>query len=666
MLGGTIALSLAENPFAVLGVSLEATREDIEDAYEDRVVACPRDEPALLKAKQILLTPRTRLGAELRWLPNSEPQRAALLAKELLRTPEKDLAQALPLLPALDRSNVAADAIARLPSTQLLPQLIAAHGQIDPGVVTATLKRMRATAKFPPATEQQVKDQLAELTREHAASAMVGMLACGTPQLMLSTLVEDRRFVSNRLLDELVARYDQWSSPHLSVVEDNLDKALAAVGDDPGSSVEPIVSGLKQWAELSKPIQRHSARSGLDEPRSLRIYRNVRSTCIDLANDHQQFGVAAEIVKAVRTTFRELPTAAVESEEDLALLTKLEGEQAAAAVLKPVDDAVGRARKDLRRLIARLDSSVPAMHVPVVRDIAAAANQARKKLAGTDLRDAPAAMVRALAVEINDQNAAAALALVEGITTLAVELKPAFAGDIATLRANVGFQRLDRAVKQKRFGAAIKAADGLLASGLDADDRKKIQEIKSVIEKRQSQRFLGVAVWGFIIVVGLIVVISSRGPDSNSSPSYNTLPDSNSSAETSSASNAAEASPTSPAQAEQGIPAATDSEQASAQQATPTPDDGKEDQPPIQSGQLLTQDQVRYCVYTKARLETVKPLITSEAGQDNLNNAIVDYNSRCGRFEYTQADMDVVNADLQNAQSQIQADAATLAAGWNE
>jgi len=63
-----MVFSLANNPFAVLGVSPCAERGDIEDTCEDRLVSRPSDEQVLLKAKQALLTPKSRLSAELRWL----------------------------------------------------------------------------------------------------------------------------------------------------------------------------------------------------------------------------------------------------------------------------------------------------------------------------------------------------------------------------------------------------------------------------------------------------------------------------------------------------------------------------------------------------------------------------------------------------------------------
>src|SRR5687767_4425788 len=100
---------LAQNPFAVLGLSPRGRVEEIEDAYEDALIERPQEEGELLRRKQELLTPNTRLLAELSWFPEIAPSRANHLLAKLAAKDEAGLLLAISELPPLSAANISAE-----------------------------------------------------------------------------------------------------------------------------------------------------------------------------------------------------------------------------------------------------------------------------------------------------------------------------------------------------------------------------------------------------------------------------------------------------------------------------------------------------------------------------------------------------------------------------
>lgn len=58
-----------ENPFYILGISMEANRDTIVQKADDMCFDAPENEEAIEQAKGILLNPQRRIRAELSWLP---------------------------------------------------------------------------------------------------------------------------------------------------------------------------------------------------------------------------------------------------------------------------------------------------------------------------------------------------------------------------------------------------------------------------------------------------------------------------------------------------------------------------------------------------------------------------------------------------------------------
>jgi hypothetical protein len=100
----------------------------------------------------------------------------------------------------------------------------------------------------------------------------------------------------------------------------------------------------------------------------------------------------------------------------------------------------------------------------------------------------------------------------------------------------------------------------------------------------------------------------------------------------------------------------TESSQQQTDQAA-APPSTEEDIPPVGTGLMLTENQIRYCLSQNLRLDGAQSVLNkySQSDVDHFNAMIDDYNSRCGNFEYQPG-------ELQSIQAQVNLNSATLQA----
>src|SRR5690606_5323258 len=76
---------LHQSAFSVLGVSTRDNRRRIVELAEEKSLELDHD--VCQKARSDLTNPRTRLGAEIAWLPGVSPRKAGQLVESLLNDP---------------------------------------------------------------------------------------------------------------------------------------------------------------------------------------------------------------------------------------------------------------------------------------------------------------------------------------------------------------------------------------------------------------------------------------------------------------------------------------------------------------------------------------------------------------------------------------------------
>lgn len=83
-----------------------------------------------------------------------------------------------------------------------------------------------------------------------------------------------------------------------------------------------------------------------------------------------------------------------------------------------------------------------------------------------------------------------------------------------------------------------------------------------------------------------------------------------------------------------------------------------EEMPPAGEGLVLNGPQIRWCVFEKARLETMKDLISANQEISVFNMYVGKFNERCARFSYQQGVLDVIERELNQEGRRLQAEGA--------
>lgn len=662
--------SLTENPFAILGVSPRAKRNEIEDAFEDALIENPQREQSLLRVKQALLSPPTRLAAEVAWMPEVAPAKAADLIAKLRDGKTVQLTKLISELPPLTRANVAADAMARFDDIQYVEQLIAAHASISLDATTGWFRSVRATSGFVEVGDTQLFEAVRSLRKQHAASAMISIARSTHPAENMTRIMTAIDDPHDGFLADLLVEFDHWSTPFLAGVETRIEALITSVLEDAGPAVEELVAALKDWDDLSQPAQVHAQHSGLDEPRSLRIYRKVRSACVTLANDQGRYGEAQQIAATMQHVFQELPTAAVELEGDISALAELSQDAAMAATVAALNGALGRARADTTRFREELrrQGFGGSRSAPLVTDVHRELVAAALALRSTPSPDLALSLVRGLALDIHNEmsDPEAANVLLSGAATIAPANDPTLAdlisNDLRILRNNLRHAKLSVAIKLNHFSTAISIVETMLPDA--REERQQLLAVKSQLEGRKNGRLLKIGGWSVAGVFLLFVFINSQVSNNNSSdypPTYDDY-----------------SYPTSDVSISEGVPdyapyqppAEPPAElpvELPAEPSSPTP--WSDAVPPVGSNLVLTPAQLRYCAYEEVRLTAMQGLVRDDSAArviDAFNERIDDYNSRCGSFQYRVGDLEPAKAAAQAASAELAEDARAVVEMWGE
>ena len=89
---------------------------------------------------------------------------------------------------------------------------------------------------------------------------------------------------------------------------------------------------------------------------------------------------------------------------------------------------------------------------------------------------------------------------------------------------------------------------------------------------------------------------------------------------------------------------------ATAEEPPPSPRDPQnpEEMPPVGTGLVLSENQIRYCLSMDVRLGAIKDALDnhSQTEVDNFNSAIEDYNSRCSNFSYRRGLLESIRREV--------------------
>jgi hypothetical protein len=312
------------NPFFLLGATPRDPRGRIIELAEN--LALERDPAIISKARADLIHPRSRLSAEIGWLPGVSPKRAAEYAK--LATDNPTQVDAFKSLPALAHANllavafcaIDADGGRRAPCS--LASFAAVVESIDAAEVRRHINEDRSVAGFPEITNiDWIESELADRRRAYRA-AVRSWLERSKSLVLVGNLIAAVEVATGEggvhpplLLTEVVADYELNAQPALAKAVDAVGKLIehgrAVATQDEAALMATIVEierYVQEWDHLARPQQLCAAARGEEHGPSVELAVRVRSFGIDLANEHELYEAANRITLFLREVFCGVPS----------------------------------------------------------------------------------------------------------------------------------------------------------------------------------------------------------------------------------------------------------------------------------------------------------------------------------------------------------------------
>ena len=328
---------LQQNPFALLGVTTRDDRRRIVEMAEEKSLEL--DHEACQKARSDLTSPRTRLSAEMSWLPGVSPRKAAQLVSALHSDPMSIREESgLPTLAHLNLLAAAFEAVDGNDSAddvaEFIQEMAYLVDDLSADQVLRDINEDRSVSGFPEVRgADQVEAELSERKRYYR-NAIKDALNRLPPASLVEAMTlavdgitcggEDH---APELIDELVDSYAVETQGFLQKEAENAKKLIKAARDSAPSGegvVKPLVDKLeavaRNWDKVAQPIQLSAKARGIEHEPSHAIAYSIRSLAIDLFNEHDMLAQSQRLTGLIQELFAELPEVAERVEQDSSAL----------------------------------------------------------------------------------------------------------------------------------------------------------------------------------------------------------------------------------------------------------------------------------------------------------------------------------------------------------
>jgi hypothetical protein len=350
--------NLLQNPFVIFGLPPTAVAQEIIYAYEDAALDDAETPEILLRAQQILLTPRLRVDAEISGFLDVDHESAERIVKDVKSGFDLDrMAQEIDSLHALPRSNVISHfGSARALKEGDLLRLIEAQATIAIGSVCEAINEAREGAAAGKVDREVVSGALSRLeTRQ--VKAVVEKLGFETRSLhifvaFVERVLASRNFAEIHKLDGYIQAFIQVASAELSRQREQVVASCDSIRSDPKDeiAIERLFTSLTNCNEILRPIQAFETHMNREDASTREMYTSVRELILWLANERNEFDTASRLVKKCLVVFVHLPRAIVQLEEESETLVSLKTQQLAETLLEKIAAVCEEAQKTHRPL----------------------------------------------------------------------------------------------------------------------------------------------------------------------------------------------------------------------------------------------------------------------------------------------------------------------------
>jgi hypothetical protein len=325
--------ALHQVAFAVLGATTRDDRRRIVEIAEERSLDLDHD--VCQMARSDLTNPRTRLSAEIAWLPGVSPRKATQLLETVNDNPFAVRAETgLPTLAHLNLLSAAFESVDEDHSASdfvdFIQEMASLAELLDADDVMRDINEDRAIAGFPEVrsidlveaelSERKrtfrtvIKDALDRLPSETLVRVMTDVVDNATAGGVVNALA---------MIDDLVDSYEVESQGFLQQEAENVRKLIKSVRDAAGRgeaavqrSLEKLIQVARNWDRVAQPIQLSSKARGINHAPSRDLAHEIRDLGIDLFNEHGMIEPSQRITELLKELFTEIPDVAEQVERD--------------------------------------------------------------------------------------------------------------------------------------------------------------------------------------------------------------------------------------------------------------------------------------------------------------------------------------------------------------
>ena len=320
--------SLHRTAFWILGATARDDRRHIVDLAEEKALYI--DHEACQKARAELTNPRTRLSAEMAWMPGVSPKKARDAAEVMLRNP--DYIWEHDALPTLARANLMAAAFETLEGTEdaddvagHILELAGVAEELDPDEILRDINEDRAVSGFPEIKGVElVETELAERLRFYKGAVRSALNNMPSEKLVMTMTkaahlgTDDGDTHAPALLDDLVDAYETETQGFLSKEAENVlslvkkAKELAeAYGEEKvEAALDKLEKVARNWDRVAQPIQISMKARGIVHRPSQDLAMEMRGLGVHLFNKHDMMNPARRMTDLLSELFSELPEVA--------------------------------------------------------------------------------------------------------------------------------------------------------------------------------------------------------------------------------------------------------------------------------------------------------------------------------------------------------------------
>lgn len=316
--------ALHQSPFELLGVTTRDNRRRIVELAEEKSLELDHD--LCQKARSELTNPRTRLSAEIGWLPGVSPRKASQLLENLLNDPMAIREESgMPTLAHLNLLAAAFEAVDdKHDATDLadfIIDVVYIAENLTPEEVLRDINEDRTVSGFP---EVRALDQIeAELTerKRYYRSAIKDALDRLPPMTLIQVITKavDAATYGGEdhapgLIDDLVDSYEVETQGILEKEAENIQKLITVITERASSgeaAVKPYLDKLdavaRNWDKIAQPIQLSSKARGIDHEASRLLALEMRDLAIELFNEHDMLAQSQRLTSLIQELFSEVP-----------------------------------------------------------------------------------------------------------------------------------------------------------------------------------------------------------------------------------------------------------------------------------------------------------------------------------------------------------------------